>query len=241
MTRRRWIADEFSGDRAALVGEQASHLARVLRARVGQEFEIAAGDRVRLGRVSAGSPERVEFELSADVEQPTLPPVHLLLAIFKFDRMEWAIEKATELGASAITPVIAQRSERNLCIAAEKRVERWRRIAREAAQQSRRANPPEIFAPTKVSETLKFDAEVRIVLAPEGAPLLAQFARSRRSSESSINPGTGLAVGPEGGWTDSELQLFRDSGWSVACLGPTILRTETAAIAALAIVTHFAA
>src|SRR5205085_9156253 len=104
MTRRRWIADEVSGDRAALVGEQASHLARVLRARVGQEFEIAAGNRVRLGRVSAVSPERVEFDLGADVEQPTLPAVHLLLAIFKFDRMEWAIEKATEFGVSAITP-----------------------------------------------------------------------------------------------------------------------------------------
>jgi len=227
MTRRRWIADEVSENRAALVGEQAKHLARVLRARVGQEFEIAADGRVRLGRVSAVSPERVEFELGEDVGAVALPDVHLLLAVFKFDHMEWAIEKATELGTSAITPVLAQRSERNLCFAAEKRVERWRRIARQAAQQSRRSNPPEILPPRKLPDILRVDANVRIVLALEGAPLLPGVGRSGNVA---------LAIGPEGGWTDSELTAFRDSGWTLASLGPTILRAETAAIAALAIV-----
>jgi len=243
MTRRRWIADEVSGDRAAIVGEQASHLARVLRARVGQEFEIAAVGRVRLGRVSDVSPQRVEFELGADVTQPALPSLHLYLAIFKFDRMEWAIEKATELGVSSITPLVAQRSEKNLCVAAEKRVERWRRIAREAAQQSRRATPPEVVSPVKLSDALKVQADIRIALAPEGAPLLARFGRSERTPDSpTMQRGTTvLLAGPEGGWTDGELQLFHDSGWNLASLGPTILRAETAAIAAVSVVTQFLA
>ena len=254
MTRRRWIADESTEDTAALVGEQANHLARVLRARVGQEFEIAADGRVRLGKVAAISPERVEFDLGEEIDSGTLPSVHLLLSIFKFDRMDWAIEKATELGVSAITPVIAQRSERNLCAAADKRVERWRRIAREAAQQSRRATPPEILAPIKLSEAVNVEAAVRIVLAPEGSPLLSVLQKSGKTSEASADPeGTpllpaagrsgdaALAIGPEGGWTDTELQLFHHAGWSFASLGPTILRTETAAIAALTTITQILA
>ncbi|MBV9608344.1 MAG: 16S rRNA (uracil(1498)-N(3))-methyltransferase [Acidobacteria bacterium] len=240
MTRRRWIADEVSGNRAALVGEQAVHLARVLRVRVGQEFEIACDGRVRLGRVATISPERVEFDLGAEVNSAALPVVHLLLAIFKFDRMEWAIEKATELGVTSILPFAAQRSEKNFCAAADKRVERWRRIAREAAQQSRRDTPPDILALVKLADAARFEADTRVALAPEGAPLLALFARSGRTSQSHIAPGvtTALAVGPEGGWTEAELRFFRDSGWTLASLGPTILRAETAAIAALAVVTQ---
>jgi 16S rRNA (uracil1498-N3)-methyltransferase len=228
MTRRRWIADETSGDRAALVGEQAVHLARVLRARIGQEFEIAAENRVRIGRVVAVTPERVEFDLGDDIPVTARPTVHLLLAVFKFDRMEWAVEKATELGVAAITPLLAQRSEKNLCAAAEKRVERWRRIAREAAQQSRRTSPPEIFPPVRLSEILEVNGDVRIVLDPQGAALLTSLGSAGRT--------TALAIGPEGGWSDAELKRFQDSGWLLASLGPTILRAETAAIAALAVV-----
>src|SRR5512146_136728 len=165
MTRRRWIADRASGDRAYLVGANAAHLARVLRARVGQEFEIAAGGRVRVGRVAAVSEDEVEFELGADVPQVEAARTVLLLAVFKFDRMEWAIEKATELGVSEIVAVIARRTEAHLAKAAAKRVERWRRIAHEAAQQSRRASPPEICAPQSLKQALDMDMPLRIVLA----------------------------------------------------------------------------
>src|SRR5438045_1339460 len=109
MTRRRWIADEFNATRAAITAANAVHLARVLRARVGQEFEIVCGDQVRLGRVAAISADgnRVDFELGEVItEYAAGAAVHLLLAIFKFDRMEWAIEKATELGVESITPVV---------------------------------------------------------------------------------------------------------------------------------------
>src|ERR1039458_1365389 len=114
MTRRRFIADEVSGDRAALVGEHADHLSRVLRARVGQDFDIATSTAVRRGRITSITDDRVEFELSEEVSTAPLAEITLVLAVFKIDRMEWAIEKCTELGVSRIVPVIARRTDSHL-------------------------------------------------------------------------------------------------------------------------------
>jgi 16S rRNA (uracil1498-N3)-methyltransferase len=230
MTRRRWIADEFSADRAALTGEHAAHLARTLRARVGQEFEVACGDQVRNAIVASVSDEHVEFTLGDEVAAHTVVPITLLLAVFKFDRMEWAIEKCTELNVTNIIPVIARRTEKHLALAAEKRVERGRRIAREAAEQSRRIAPPEIADPVKFAQALNVTAALRIVLAENEREIsLSEILRSRESES------LGLAVGPEGGWTEDELRSFASSQWIAASLGESILRAETAAIAAMAI------
>ncbi len=229
MTRRRWIADQVSGNRAALVGEHAAHLARVLRAQVGQEFDIAAGGVLRRGRIVAVHPDRVEFELGEEVEVPAVAEVTLALAIFKFDRMEWAIEKCTELGVARIVPFTARRTDAHLAASAVKRVERWRRIAREAAEQARRLAPPDIGDPLKLREVLALKAERRVVLSEVAT---AASLREVCDAEGSI----ALAVGPEGGWTDEELQTFANAGWKSASLGPTILRAETAAIAAVAVV-----
>src|SRR4030095_7987466 len=129
MTRRRWMADEIHGDVAAVTGSHADHLVRVLRARVGEQFDIASGDSVRRGLILSIQDGRVEFELGEPIPIPDTPEISLLLAIFKFDRMEWAIEKATELGTARIVPVIAHRSDRHLVSAASKRVDRWQRVA----------------------------------------------------------------------------------------------------------------
>jgi len=227
MTRRRWLADEVRNDRAALTGDNAEHLARVLRAKLGQEFDIAAEGRVRRGKVVAVSPERVEFELGEEVTSAEALPIELLLAIFKFDRFEWAIEKATELGVARITPVIAQRTEKHLAQAAAKRVARWRKLARAAAQQSRRAALPEVAEPAKLTALVA------------GGGILLSEGEVERSLKSvlggSLATPVRLAVGPEGGWTAEELAAFEQNGWQSASLGQTILRAETAAIAALAI------
>jgi len=230
MTRRRWIADEVSGNQAALTGEHANHLVRVLRARVGQEFDIATGAVVRHGRIVIIQDSRVEFELGEEVPAAQVPNVTLLLAIFKFDRMEWAIEKCTELGVSRIVPVIARRTDAHLASAAVKRAERWNRIAIQAAEQSRRAAPPEIAAPLKLKDAATMTAGLRIVLAESEQETLLQYVLSPPPSGEIL-----LAIGPEGGWAEDELQLFQKSGWTSASLGPTILRAETAAIAATAI------
>jgi 16S rRNA (uracil1498-N3)-methyltransferase len=232
MTRRRFIADEVSGDRAVLVGEHANHLVRVLRARVGQDFDIATGSVVRRGRISLVGDARVEFELGEEISRARLAEITLVLAIFKFDRMEWAIEKCTELGVSRILPVITHRTDAHLAAASVKRAERWQRIARQAAEQSRRAAPPEIAAPIKVAEAVNLPAALRIVLAESEEQTLLRDVVKPQTTEDGII----LAVGPEGGWTEGELQSFRQSGWTSASLGGTILRAETAAMAATAVV-----
>jgi len=231
MTRRRWIADEVSGTQAILTGRNAGHLGRVLRARVGQQFEIATPDGIRLGTVVDIEANRVVFSLGdaslLDAERVT-PPVHLHLAVFKFDRFEWAVEKCTELGVSTIIPVIARRTDAHLVTGATKRVERWRRIAHEASQQSHRDTVPEISDPQKLEVAIPTAPGKRIVLS-EVERETGVMALLKDSGEVS------LAIGPEGGWTDSELNLFHQNGWRSASLGPTILRAETAAIAALAL------
>jgi 16S rRNA (uracil1498-N3)-methyltransferase len=232
MTRRRWIADEVSGNTAALIGEHADHLVRVLRARIGQDFDIATGESVRRARIVSIAPDRVEFELGEAVSESVLPEITLLLAIYKFDRMEWAIEKCTELGVSHIVPVMARRTDSHLASAAIKRAERWQKIARQAAEQSRRANAPEISAPVKLSVAISQPKGIRVVLAEYEKRTLLRDVLQTNSCFGEI----ALAIGPEGGWVEDELQLFQKAGWISASLGNTILRAETAAIAATAIV-----
>ena len=231
MTRRRWIADEISGNRAALVGSHAQHLSQVLRGRVGQEFDIAAGDAVRRGRIISIANDRVEFELGEVIPVASAPSLTLVLSIFKFDRMEWAIEKCVELGASRIIPVVAHRTELHLAKAAEKRVERWRRLALQASEQSRRASTPEISLPQSLQVAITAPAGgTRIVLTESGERVTLKDALQTHPAADIT-----LAFGPEGGWTESELKFFQGAGWIAASLGSTILRTETAVIAATAI------
>jgi 16S rRNA (uracil1498-N3)-methyltransferase len=232
MTRRRWIADEVSGTRAVLVGAHAEHLSRVLRARVGQEFDITTGNIVRRGRITSIAQDRVEFELGDEIPAPVAGQVTVALSIFKFDRMEWAIEKCTELGAKRIVPVIARRTEPHLAAAAAKRVERWRRIALQAAEQSRRVSLPDISEPLKVKEAVAISGSLRIVLSEVETQAMLKDILQTHPDQGEV----AIALGPEGGWTDDELKLFQEADWILASLGNTILRAETAAIASLAVV-----
>ena len=247
MTRRRCIADTWNEATAALHGDQAQHLSRVLRAQPGMEFDVVAGGRAWLARIASIDRDSVHFILLQELETAPALPVTLLLSIFKFDRMEWAIEKAVELGCSRIVPVLAERTEKHLAQAAAKRVERWRRLALEAAKQSRRSDLPEIGEPTRLAAILAPEVPasspqqpaakpLRILLSEteEDQPLLRILQQS--ASEAAAPSGVLLAVGPEGGWTGGEIALFMRADWHSASLGPRILRVETAVIAALAIV-----
>jgi 16S rRNA (uracil1498-N3)-methyltransferase len=230
MTHRRWIADEFSGNNAALTGDHADHLIRVLRARIGQEFDIVTGAAIRRGRIVTIAEGRVEFELGKEVTAAHSLDLTLLLAIFKFERMEWAIEKCTELGVSRIVPVIARRTDAHLAVAAAKRVDRWRRIALQASEQSRRSAPPEIVSPIKLQAAVGRTGALRVVLAESEQQRLLQDVLTSPAGGEVL-----LGIGPEGGWTEDELELFQSAGWISASLGPTVLRAETAAIAATVI------
>lgn len=231
MTRRRWIADTWTDSTATLTGDQAAHLARVLRATPGQVFDVVAGGFLHRAEIATVTDSEVVFALHEELESDTALPLHLLLAIFKFDHMEWAIEKATELGVSGITPILARRTEKHLAQASAKRVERWRRIALEASKQSRRTTIPEIADP----------APLKAVLEQETSPTRILLSETEQSTTlTAALSGTGLAdlalaIGPEGGWTAEEMALFTSCDWKPVTLGPRILRAETAAIAAIAI------
>ncbi len=228
MTRRRWIADRVDGDRAYLLGPNAAHLFRVLRVKVGQTFDVVAEGVPRFAEVVSAAHDQVEFRLGAVVANESLPQISVYLSIFKFDRLEWALEKLTELGVSEIIPVIAQRTEKHLAKAASARVERWRKIAHEAAQQARRVVPPQISDPIALKKAVAEAQGSRVVLSE------LESMVSLKSALSGCQPPLLLAFGPEGGWSE-ENQLFESAGWQAASLGKTILRAETAAIAAVAV------
>ena len=147
-------------------------MARVLRAQPGMEADVVAGGRVFHAEVAAvrlnhGESE-VRLNLLAELEADPALPVTLVMAVYKFDRMEWVLEKATELGVAEIAPVIARRTEKHLAEAAEKRAERWRRIVHEAAKQSRRSDVPLIHDPGPLAARVKATARgTRIVLAEQ--------------------------------------------------------------------------
>lgn len=241
MTRRRWIADRWTQTTASLTGEQAEHLVRVLRATPGQVYDVVAGGFLHRAEITSVSPAAADhgaeviFALHEELESDTALPLHLLLAVFKFDHMEWAIEKATELGVGRITPIVARRTEKHLAQAAAKRVERWRRIALEAAKQSRRTTIPEIVDPAPLTTALKTETSATRILLSEteqSTSLVSALIAREPQGEESI----ALAIGPEGGWTAEEMALFTNHAWQHVTLGPRILRAETAAISAIAIV-----
>jgi 16S rRNA (uracil1498-N3)-methyltransferase len=236
--RRRFFVDQFEGTSATLRGEAAEHLGRVLRAEPGQLYELSDGERVWLGRVeSVGLLKRGENRIEFSLVEPIAAPesklkVDLLIALVKFDRFEWCLEKATELGVRNISPVAADRSDKALIAAAEKRHARWEKILLESAQQSRRLGVPALRPAVTTEKALAgVDAECRVMLSERAdAPALRDVLR--RDTSNSV----ALAIGPEGGWTASELSAGRAAKFLEASLGQLILRTETAVLAALSIV-----
>lgn len=235
--RRRFFVDRFDPDSAILRGDAAAHLGRVLRAKPGQLYELSDGARVWLGRISrvalakSGKGE-ITFELLEPVAVKEPPwRLHLLLSIVKFDRFEWCLEKAAELGVNEITPLIAARTDKPLVAAASKRSSRWEKILLESAQQARRLRPPALHAAVRSTESFaRSKGSLNVLLSErEDAPAFGRALSGVRASDAV------LAIGPEGGWTGEEIAAARAAQFVEASLGDTILRTETAALAALAI------
>jgi 16S rRNA (uracil1498-N3)-methyltransferase len=179
----------------------------------------------------------VEFSLVEQLAAPA-PSAHitLLLSLVKFDRFEWALEKATELGVTEIIPLAAERTDKPLVAAAEKRHERWVKILHESAQQSRRLAPPtlaEVIRPAKAFAAAHDGLKLMLSERHDAPSLRTVLAEPPQSHA----PYATLAIGPEGGWTDAELESASAAHFAEASLGDLILRTETAVVAALAVVT----
>jgi 16S rRNA (uracil1498-N3)-methyltransferase len=235
LARRRFFVDTIRGGTAEILGEDARHLTRVLRVEPGQRFEISDNRAAWLAEVAEARGERVVFRVIEPLESPAVTvQITLIAAIVKFDRFEWMIEKATELGVERILPMEAARTEKGLFEASRKRSERWRRIAREASQQSRRTTIPEILPAARFEKCLAEPAASRYFLEESAAPPFLSLLPAVRTAADRV----AVMLGPEGGWTDGERQSAVAAGWIPASLGPLILRAETAALAALALVTN---
>lgn len=234
MARRRFFVDEIHSGHAHIRGEDAHHLTRVLRVEAGQKYEISDNSNVYLAEIEAARKDLVSFAI-LEMLAPPEARVHITaaVALIKFDRFEWLVEKATELGVDRIVPFEAGRSEKGLERAAGKRVERWRKIARESSEQSRRARLPEVADPMSFAGAIAMEAGYRLALEEQaGARPMLTVLPQKQEPEATVS----LLVGPEGGWTERERSSFREGGWTPVSLGSTVLRTETAAIAAIAVI-----
>ncbi|HUQ90054.1 MAG TPA: RsmE family RNA methyltransferase [Bryobacteraceae bacterium] len=233
MARRLFFVAGVHSGRAEIVGDDAGHLTKVLRVEPGQRYEISDNEALYLAEVETARRAQVVFRV-LDKLQTRQPPVrmHLLASLIKFDHFEWMLEKATELGVERITPVLAERCEKGLHQAAAKRGERWRRILRESSQQSRRWRVPDLHDTRPLRNAIRAEG-LRYALEEQAdaPPLLACLPANRTPHDE-----VAVLLGPEGGWTNSERAAIAEADWLPVSLGPTILRAETAATAALAVI-----
>lgn len=238
MARRLFFVEKVRGEAAELQGEEARHLRRVLRAEIGQRYELSDNQSRYLAEIDFFGKDLIRFRVLETLPDCP-PPVRLtvLISLIKFDRLEWVVEKGTELGVERIVPVVTDRSEKGLDRAALKRIERWRRIVLESSQQCRRVTMPLVDEPLRFADAIQQEAAHRYFLEerPGAAPLFAALPEpdARHAADS-----VALLTGPEGGWTDAEREMACRSGWTAVSLGRQVLRAETAAIAALAVLSN---
>jgi 16S rRNA (uracil1498-N3)-methyltransferase len=251
MTRRRFYAppEAFAqgGARVELSEEESRHLRDVLRLRAGDEAYVFDGEGREYACVVSelgGRKGAARLEVRGRVEAPSPEsPLELTLAValLKGEKFDLVVQKATELGVTLIVPVSTKRSDVRLRDEREesgraKRVERWRRLALEAAKQSGRARVPAVAEP-RAFETFAGEApsadSPRVLFAERGGAGLDALAAAPQRPTSVT-----ALVGPEGGWDDEELELARARGWTIVTLGGRTLRAETAALTVCALLQH---
>ena len=244
MTSRQFFAVRIDADarKACLEGEEHHHLARVARVRPGQEVWLIDGRGRRfLSRVKAIRKDRTELVILRQAEDGgRRTSIILGQALLNAKKMEFVIQKAAELGAAAVIPVVTERSWRENKEKVARREERWSRIAREAAKQSGRGDVPEVAgAARRLADFVRErGAARRLFLSENGGRLLREVLTD--STDRSEPPSSVVVVvGPEGGWTAAEEEMLRGAGFEAVSLGGAVVRTETAALAATALVAHF--
>ena len=208
MARRRFFVPEVRNNQTELEGDDARHLTQVLRVEAGQIYEISDNRNVYLAEVTLARKAHIVFRVMEQLPPPETPvPLTVLVALIKFERLETIFEKATELGATEIRLVRAERSEKGLDLAAPKRMHRWQRIALEASQQSRRAALPQISGPFPFARALEFQSEHRLLLDEDRTGgSIVDHVKSQAPAA--------ILAGPEGGWTAQERKQALDAGWT---------------------------
>ena len=209
---------------------QAHYIGRVLRMAEGDALQVFDGSGQEfLGRLLEVGKKRVRVVLdetfAGQVESPLA--IHLGQGLSRGERMDWAIQKTTELGVTEITPIMSERCEVRLKDErADKRLAHWRQVAISACEQCGRSRVPVIHPPVLLSDWIKTtEADLKLVLHPVSAPLTSHAKPARLA----------FLIGPEGGLTDNEVEHAHAAGFQPARLGPRVLRTETAPVVALAV------
>ena len=209
---------------------QAHYIGRVLRHAAGDAVQLFDGSgQEYLGELIDVGKKAVRVELREQLAGQAESPlrIHLGQGLSRGERMDWAIQKATELGVSEITPIVSERCEVRLKDErADKRLAHWRQVAISACEQCGRSVLPVIHAPITLAEwQAHVQAELKLVLHPVAAPL-----------ESHTRPHSlAFLIGPEGGLSETEVEQAKAAGFHAARLGPRVLRTETAPVVALAV------
>ena len=230
----RFILTELAGTEGLISGDDAHHLIRVHRVRSGDTLEVTFA-----GSAFRGVVERIDDQLvgvkildTVDLLEPPVA-VYLMPALLKGDKLELVIQKAVELGISSISPVQCERSIVPAGKAVSK-LDRWQKIAREAAKQSGRSHVPEVLAPVDFARAVSgVSSELRLMAHETGTTSLCNVLQG--GSETST---VTLLVGPEGGFTAREVDLAEQSGFRVVSMGPRIMRAETASLALLSVVMY---
>jgi len=235
LTRIHVDAPLSGGDLVELPEGAAAHLVRVLRLQPGDACVLFNGDGhdydARIASVGKrGTSVQVEGRRAVDNESPLR--ITLLQGIARGEKMDLVLQKATELGVAAVLPVGSERSDVRLDEArAAKRLAHWRQVVASACEQSGRARVPEVAPPRSLAAALQ-------ALGDSGTGarwLLDPFAERSAAEVPATIDACILAVGPEGGWSPGDRALLRDAGFAGLRLGPRVLRTETAGLAAIAV------
>ncbi|MFR0715015.1 16S rRNA (uracil(1498)-N(3))-methyltransferase [Enterobacterales bacterium BD_CKDN230030183-1A_HGKHYDSX7] len=209
---------------------QAHYIGRVLRMGPGDAVQLFDGSgQEYLGQLLEVGKKNVRVSLDqALAGQPDSPlQIHLGQGLSRGERMDWAIQKATELGANEITPIVSERCEVRLKDErADKRLAHWRQVAISACEQCGRSTLPVIHPPLTLAEWLKgSEAELKLVLHPVAEPLTSHAKPAKLA----------FLIGPEGGLSETEVDQAKAAGFHAARLGPRVLRTETAPVVALSV------
>jgi 16S rRNA (uracil1498-N3)-methyltransferase len=233
---RVYVDEPLSVGRTISVqGSAANHIMRVLRAREGDALTMFDGRGGEYGARIIGFRKdavTVDVQEHREVERESSLELTLAQGISRGERMDWVMQKATELGVTRIVPVVTERTVVKLDDRqAERKLDHWRAIVVAACEQSGRNRVPEVLAPVPFYEALGIvDSSItRILLSPAGAQRARDLANPRRIA---------MLIGPEGGLSENEQEAAVAAGFLQVSLGPRILRTETAAIAALTALQH---
>lgn len=230
---RFFIDTPLASGELALPDAQAHYIARVLRLSSGDRLQLfdGSGREALATLIEVGKRQvRVSIETLFDGQPESPLAIHLGQGLSRGERMDWAIQKATELGAREITPLLTERCEVRLSDErADKRVAHWRQIAISAAEQCGRSVLPVIHAPQPLDQWLQgADADLKLVLHPVASPLAEHPAPARLA----------LVIGPEGGLSEAEVSAAQQAGFQSVRLGPRVLRTETAPVVALSLLQY---